>query len=1205
MGRIKITDNEQTITNDVFIDLAYQEEISVAKHILQIDPDYIKLLGFIPTRIRKQINSDIDVRLEDATCTEGISIENGQQCLYIKHNGAIHKGTSTHNIKGTTDMEVVMLSKEMNLNADEWREALVKQKRYQVGYRWVVEGQKNKKEKYVLHKDYIFNVAFRNHYKKPEVEIQLNKEFEDGYNYRPSLNGFVAIGHITVSNPNAFKATPGLHGILSIYLEGEEGATQDVYLCRQSTNDYVQDTDIQGLESGREFQYGLFLDTNRLGNPAAEKATFRIKATFHYVPSYLKLEEEKNTATIDKEFFIIKDKVHSELRCFFRDGTTDAFSPLPLVSEYDISLRPINYQPGLNAAPVSILRLQNNAISNVNGQDAKIVISSFETRVILHENCPKIEMRDGYETENCFTIRNSNGDTSSSVLNLYNAPNSYVDYEMRFHPERIGRIETRDKTKRSFTVDINVRISYYEDPDGNPDNRNTTQEIVYRFIHTINIRPQDKWLCIDYGTSAIAACYGTNILNLNKQKRRVFEGGGYNDSSYSQDILENGLPFISSDIILQQGGSFGATDTTKPYSKLAICLSPTSKLQIRNYTQLLPCLKSLVGYSELPNLYSYKDYKYLNAQGQQTAVAIFEEDEDRDEVKIKSCSELGKIDRLFSEVYRILFNYFIKPAMPKEAINKIVLTIPNTYTPKHKSILNSIVKDNFPDIYEEYIRFVSESDAVACYYLHNWHALNHQMNARQKEQLKKEELVLVYDMGAGTLDLTYFHKKQENGATPHTTVKILGKIGINKAGNYLDYILAEVVSKNEKNSDTLRNCVKLDQSVLGAERDLTNYYKNYIKNVVKVKLNQPEYADNVKIGNTRTTTNVKVDINDVRNNRLYKQFKKEVTSELLDIFFEGLGYDASQHPKVDTVIFSGRSSRLKEIRDSFQEALEKWGVSNCNIVQLGPDQEDDTTDYSDIIYTAEGNNRSKSSSILSSYPNTPQKAENSLLGGFNKNEVKQPGNTRQAESAGNRVAESVQSSNAAPTSKVSSKEAPVKEDKLKTVVVEGAMVYASIFSRKDSIIQFNAEDKLFASYGILYYAEGLWKYEEILKRGTQRIADASQDNIIFEGEKEHINLGSTDRIHFVQTYMSQQMTEREWRNKSEYLSIIQSVGLDVFDNKHDMTISVSITKDNNVKFAINQYILPEVPATIDSLDNSAYKKSVWPVVFNINQKETF
>jgi len=36
-------------------------------------------------------------------------------------------------------------------------------------------------------------------------------------------------------------------------------------------------------------------------------------------------------------------------------------------------------------------------------------------------------------------------------------------------------------------------------------------------------------------------------------------------------------------------------------------------------------------------------------------------------------------------------------------------------------------------------------------------------------------IVLVYDMGAGTLDLTYFHKKQENGATPHTTVKILGK----------------------------------------------------------------------------------------------------------------------------------------------------------------------------------------------------------------------------------------------------------------------------------------------------------------------------------------------------------------------------------------------------------------------------------------------
>ena len=129
-----------------------------------------------------------------------------------------------------------------------------------------------------------------------------------------------------------------------------------------------------------------------------------------------------------------------------------------------------------------------------------------------------------------------------------------------------------------------------------------------------------------------------------------------------------------------------------------------------------------------------------------------------------------RISSIFNEAYSALFKYFIFPESKDKSINKLVLTYPNTYTPAHLKVLERIALETFPKVRSGYLRFVSESDAVSAYYLQNWDSFNKGRN------ISDDETVLVYDMGAGTLDITLFSKRlNKNGKIE---VNILGKITI-------------------------------------------------------------------------------------------------------------------------------------------------------------------------------------------------------------------------------------------------------------------------------------------------------------------------------------------------------------------------------------------------------------------------------------------
>ena len=117
----------------------------------------------------------------------------------------------------------------------------------------------------------------------------------------------------------------------------------------------------------------------------------------------------------------------------------------------------------------------------------------------------------------------------------------------------------------------------------------------------------------------------------------------------------------------------------------------------------------------------------------------------------------------------VLFRHFVLPSIDNiNKVNKLILTYPNTYTPVHLNTLSTIAHKVFPNIRPGYLKFVGESDAVAAYYMNNWNDYHD-----NKEDIEKDETVLVYDMGAGTLDITVFNKRFVN---KKYEIEILGKI---------------------------------------------------------------------------------------------------------------------------------------------------------------------------------------------------------------------------------------------------------------------------------------------------------------------------------------------------------------------------------------------------------------------------------------------
>ena len=439
-------------------------------------------------------------------------------------------------------------------------------------------------------------------------------------------------------------------------------------------------------------------------------------------------------------------------------------------------------------------------------------------------------------------------------------------------------------------------------------------------------QPQSEWLCVDFGTSAVAAAYARDTLDDSNSLIDLKKLKGYlMDITYGKGDLRNDNSdedekLISSTVCFhneEDAIDYNLVDSNpQSFKKYAVWFSPSANDIQLHY--LLPCLKTIIGYKHLPNIFTEDHQELFKYRCKDKIIGLL--DEEGQKTPLMEVSEVSKI------IYRQLFKYYLsnrfdrKNQLIPRTVNKLVLSVPNTYTPLNIQSVKDLARDSMPSIYPEYLHTISESDAVACYYVSRQNEfLSSILDKTKRVKLSKKESVLVFDMGAGTLDLTWFVKevkRNEQGRISHVDVNILGKLGVSKAGNYIDYELAcilweiylEKISKNgnrkiaseENKVQFFERAILLDRSsVHGKSADILDRMdlKNYVKELKKILGNPDaevprlEIDNNVYIegeredsGNARHQPGIRLKVKDILDSPHFKRIIEEMTKDVLEIF---------------------------------------------------------------------------------------------------------------------------------------------------------------------------------------------------------------------------------------------------------------------------------------------------------------------------------
>jgi hypothetical protein len=336
--------------------------------------------------------------------------------------------------------------------------------------------------------------------------------------------------------------------------------------------------------------------------------------------------------------------------------------------------------------------------------------------------------------------------------------------------------------ERDARISVDIRVDWTSQPDGGIDPLR-----IERFTSRASLacclrhEPPREVLAVDFGTSALAVAHalgpnGVQLLPLPNRLADLEKETGRR-RRLEDPIQSHNKLFLASEFNVCVDDDRLAQ--TEPDAPAFLDLPLVTTAPYEHPDKCFTSLKALIsaGFQALPLDVKRHPYQY---QGRREA---------------RTPPPLGPV---ITGAYRGLLRNFIEPILTaggRRGYSHVYITHPNTYTPNHVRQLRAIVEDVFAGIavdrnvvYPDNIHFVSESDAVAYYFL---------IYARRLRGpdavVPTRERILVYDIGAGTLDLTYlevdWEPNEAEGFTPKR-IRVRRRGGVAKAGDLLDECIA-------------------------------------------------------------------------------------------------------------------------------------------------------------------------------------------------------------------------------------------------------------------------------------------------------------------------------------------------------------------------------------------------------------------------------
>lgn len=428
-----------------------------------------------------------------------------------------------------------------------------------------------------------------------------------------------------------------------------------------------------------------------------------------------------------------------------------------------------------------------------------------------------------------------------------------------------------DDVELPISIDVEKLISRgYEAENATLsfDYSGLTESIELKFKIPIEKKTPDVWYSLDLGTSGIvvAKCIGNRnpeIVCLNDQENENL-------------CIEKAEELLSSVTIIkpsQEDNQLGVLE-----------LAPTT-MDLYSNTRILPC-KFLAGRRDVP----MKEY-YMK---------LFPEG-----------IRLGNDTRTWDAITtRDIISYTYKDVfsrMPDEVddVSNLVITYPNTYTPLLIQELCDLINGKntngeqfFPNLKPTNLFMVPESDAVVAYYV-NEKVLGDGFGDKDKQ------VIVVYDMGAGTLDLS--RAVLEKDTDGKLNISINKRIGVPIGGAYVSDVIYKYIESQGKFQTIPENAD--DETKKGAIRDRSEFVDKLKRN-----WNTSYNADKEPVLAQGVT---------ISGDSLYKECDEliKIVNLCANDIFKYLFESENWTECVDQVILSGRGSLLAPIKDLIMEKV--------------------------------------------------------------------------------------------------------------------------------------------------------------------------------------------------------------------------------------------------------------------------------------------